>query len=179
MRDNNLLNRIKELFISVTKDKSPTAITKSKVSAHIIKETPLPETDLSNRWIETVDVSMYFPLNQGDIIELRRGKKYHICKKTITGAIENTSVTLSWINKPAMLLEKDSVERVRFKSIREMNYHLEKEQSSIVHVEKNYMYKSEPALSIEDAHQLAIEENLKRERVKQFFNALPSKKNEQ
>lgn len=174
MRENLLFNRLKEIFVGIAKDKQSSS--SSSITAKVVKETPLPKTSISEDWTEQVDVSMYFPLHQGDIVELRSGKKYQICKKTITGAIENTSVTLLWVNKPTLIQEQDRVEQIRFKSLRELNYHLQQEKSSIVRVKKSYLYKKEPELSIDEAHELAIEENKKRERVKQFFNNLPSKK---
>lgn len=176
MRETILFNRLKEIFVSITKDKTNPPSTQPIITANIVKEKPLPKPNISEELVEKIDVSMHFPLNQGDTVELRSGKKYQICKKTITGAIENTSVTLMWVNKPALLLEQDRVEKIRFKSIREMNYYLRQEMSSIVRVTKNSSYQCPPELSMETAHELAIEENKKRDRVKQFFNNLPSKK---
>lgn len=178
-----MFNRLKEIFISVVKEKpaspgtTPEKAPKQNLQAHVVRETPRQRTSEREEYIEKVNVSMYFPLHQGDIIELRSGKKYQVCKKTITGAIENSSVSLLWINKPALIQEQDRVEQVRFTSMREMNYHLEKEKASIVHVKKCYKYKREMEISIEEAHDLAIEENVKRDRIKQFFTNISSKNN--
>lgn len=126
---------------------------------------------------EEENIELKFPINKGDIIKFKSGNEFQICKSSMKGAINTTTVSLKWINKSIDCHERNHLENVRFGSIRELNYHLENQKHLLKNIKKDEKVGKDKVLNVEECYQLALEENVKRDKISNFFKDLESKKN--
>lgn len=174
-----MIEKLKGMLSSFVREKAkPTTSDEPKryPSKPIIKAQVVKDYENRPKANEVIkNMKHKFPLEKDDVIEFRSGKKYKVCKRTITGAIMNTSVSLIWVNKPEMLRELDKIERLKYGSLRELNYYIEKEMNSIIHINKSYKNREESLFSIEECYELAEEENKKRQQIRTFFENCSNK----
>lgn len=99
------------------------------------------------------------PLETGDVLEMKDGRFYRVCKKTMRSVTSTYEVRLIWQNRPNNYQEKDAIEEMRLGSLRELNYYVEQEIDELNDIKKAHTAAKEPRLTMEEMHELALKEN--------------------
>lgn len=163
-----MLTKIKGLFSATITEKDVLEEGEAKDEAVNLSE---KLADLSEAF-EVKDFQDKFPLMKDDIILIKGGRNYKVCKQTISGAITNTTVTLKWLNKPTNYNQKDKIEEVKFGSLRELNYYVQKDIYQVEDIIKVNWYSFDIPMTVDDAHSLALKINKEKRRIRLYLDSI-------